>query len=91
MAVPAAAPDAPNLKVKMNKGSRIAFKAVKKKEYTSGVRVSPRPRKIPLLTSHRVAAGVPKARTRKYDTAEYHIGLEDDRPIPRVMEVAKSE
>ena len=64
-AVPAAAPLAPNPNVKMKSGSRTAFRAVKAIEYLRGVLVSPRPRKTPLATSQSVAAGVPRARTRR--------------------------
>ncbi len=64
MAVPAAAPLAPSPSENMNRGSRIAFNAVKSSEYFRGVDVSPRPRYTPFVTSHSVAAGVPSARTR---------------------------
>ena len=69
--VPKAAPLAPKLKVKMNNGSNIALRAVKPIAYTSGVIVSPNPRKMPLVTSHSVAAGV-----LKYELERVNLGLE---------------
>ena len=68
-AVPAAAPAAPNPALKMKKGSRAAFSAVKASAQARGVAVSPRPRKIPFTTSQSVAAGAPSAQTRKYASA----------------------
>lgn len=65
MAVPMAAPLGPIPSVNMHRGSSAAFSSVKIRDHFSGVRVSPRPRKMPLETSQSVAAGVPSARMRR--------------------------
>ena len=68
----------------------MALRPVKIKEYTKGVFVSPNPRNIPFVTNQRVAAGVPRARIRKYETAECHMGDAASTPMPNVMPLAKT-
>lgn len=69
MAVPIAAPLGPIPRVNMQRGSSAALRSVKIRDHFKGVRVSPSPRKMPLETSQSVAAGVPRARMRRYETA----------------------
>ena len=51
----------------------------------SGVFVSPRPRKIPLLTINTVAAGTPNARHLKYFKAGSLISDSGPTPITRII------
>lgn len=44
---------------------------------------------LPLVTSQSVAAGVPNALIRRYDTAENHIGLSAVTPIPLMIPDAR--
>ena len=48
--------------------------------------VSPNPRKMPLSTSHKVAAGAPKAHTRRYAHASARIGEVGPTRIPVSIE-----
>ena len=74
---------------KMKRGSRIALRTVSTAAHFNGVTVSPRPRKMPLVTSQRVSAGAPRARTRRYDTAGPNMGLST--PMPYEENQGKSE
>ena len=82
-AVPAAAPAAPRFREKIKKGTNKAFKIVKSNDAFKGVAVSPRPLKMPLTTSHKVAEGAPIAATFKYPMAEARIGDSSDTPATR--------
>mmetsp|Transcript_20473 Transcript_20473/g.63303 ORF Transcript_20473/g.63303 Transcript_20473/m.63303 type:complete len:248 (-) Transcript_20473:70-813(-) len=64
----------------MNKGSKIAFIAVKARAHFNGVAVSPKPRNTPFATSHTVAVGAPSAAVLKYQSAWLAIGLVEATP-----------
>ena len=65
------------------------MRAEKRRAQTSGVRVSPRPRKMPFDTSHIVAVGIPSDRTRRYEIAIGRIGLPAVAPIAPTIDGAE--
>lgn len=64
--------------------------AEKTSAQSSGVRVSPSPRKMPFETSHTVAVGMPRARVRKYERATGLIGEPSFAPMTEIRVGAKA-